>query len=548
MGDAHFIAVIKVLTSSGVAPSTLDTLHKLKAKHPYAPPLTLSSSPLGVDTLSIHKDLVLNRISRFSKGTSCGRDGFIAQHLMDILGGVASAVADTEVVNLFLSGKCPSQLGEYIASAPLTLLVKPGGGIRPIAVGTDFQFGIGVPGGCEAVLHFVNRLIESKGNDVGLSMLLVDFNNSFNLVDKSVLLEETRVRCPSISPWVEFCYARPAMLYYDDSVLWSCQWVQQGDPLGPLLFALALHPLVQTINQSCELTLQAWYLDDGTIVGDTLMVAKALDIIKIDGPARGLFLNVDKTELFWPVEDPRSRDEGVFPINISRPLTGVKLLGGSVNLDEEAQDRFDEALRASLEKIVTASGSGFGDWQWRLATLPIKLGGLGIFLAGDIIQYTFLSSRLQTSALQSKILLKTSIVSQGSSFKHALDAFNTTCNVDVLSVTTCTSAPQMLKTLAKCYFGVLRKSLFPKDEPSSIPALFCAIGFQYLCSLKVGIMVRKEASMCFLSEDGKDLRPVDLLLLNWLQDENPIRTLGDYSKPSHEGYKNTIELLEGNNM
>ncbi|GKC60093.1 hypothetical protein Tco_1087691 [Tanacetum coccineum] len=31
-------------------------------------------------------------------------------------------------------------------------------------------------------------------------------------------------------------------------------------------------------------------------------------------------------------------------------------------------------------------------------------------------------------------------------------------------------------------------------------------------------------------------------------DENPIRTLGDYSKPSHEGYMNTIELLEGNNV
>nr|GEU36052.1 hypothetical protein [Tanacetum cinerariifolium] len=28
-------------------------------------------------------------------------------------------------------------------------------------------------------------------------------------------------------------------------------------------------------------------------------------------------------------------------------------------------------------------------------------------------------------------------------------------------------------------------------------------------------------------------------------DENPIRTLGDYSKPSHEGYMNTIELLVG---
>nr|GEW21241.1 hypothetical protein [Tanacetum cinerariifolium] len=31
-------------------------------------------------------------------------------------------------------------------------------------------------------------------------------------------------------------------------------------------------------------------------------------------------------------------------------------------------------------------------------------------------------------------------------------------------------------------------------------------------------------------------------------DANPIRTLGDYSKPSHKGYRNTIELLEGNNM
>ncbi|GKA14835.1 hypothetical protein Tco_0694481 [Tanacetum coccineum] len=31
-------------------------------------------------------------------------------------------------------------------------------------------------------------------------------------------------------------------------------------------------------------------------------------------------------------------------------------------------------------------------------------------------------------------------------------------------------------------------------------------------------------------------------------DENPIRTLGDYSKPSHEGYRNTIELLIRNNV
>ncbi|GKC68344.1 hypothetical protein Tco_1100942, partial [Tanacetum coccineum] len=31
-------------------------------------------------------------------------------------------------------------------------------------------------------------------------------------------------------------------------------------------------------------------------------------------------------------------------------------------------------------------------------------------------------------------------------------------------------------------------------------------------------------------------------------DKNPIRTLGDYSKPSHEGYRSTIELPAGNNV
>ncbi|GKC04538.1 hypothetical protein Tco_0996148 [Tanacetum coccineum] len=34
---------------------------------------------------------------------------------------------------------------------------------------------------------------------------------------------------------------------------------------------------------------------------------------------------------------------------------------------------------------------------------------------------------------------------------------------------------------------------------------------------KARIMVHKEAPMGFLSKDGKDLQPTDLLLLNWLQ-------------------------------
>ncbi|GJR52932.1 hypothetical protein Tco_1403453 [Tanacetum coccineum] len=133
---------------------------------------------------------------------------------MDCLSGADVAVSDelvssiTQVANLFLAGNCPQMLGEYIASAPLTPLIKSGGGIHGL------QFGVGVSGGSEAILHAVNRLIEGCGDDVGLSMLLVDFKNAFNLVDREVMLREVRLRCPAISPWVEFCYSDPARFVF----------------------------------------------------------------------------------------------------------------------------------------------------------------------------------------------------------------------------------------------------------------------------------------------------------------------------------------------
>nr|GEV49469.1 protein HHL1, chloroplastic isoform X1 [Tanacetum cinerariifolium] len=130
----------------------------------------------------------------FPRGMSCGRDGLRAQHLINDLSGSDVIVSYelvfsiTQVVNLFLDGSCPKMLGEYIASAPLTPLVKPCGGIHFIVVGTvwrrlvskvsalmichsldgyldDLQFGVRVSRGSEAILHAVNRLIEGRGDD-----------------------------------------------------------------------------------------------------------------------------------------------------------------------------------------------------------------------------------------------------------------------------------------------------------------------------------------------------------------------------------------------
>ncbi|KAF5801740.1 hypothetical protein HanXRQr2_Chr06g0251571 [Helianthus annuus] len=116
VADGHFTAAVKVLCSSGVAPYNDNTIQALEAKHPYREHPSMPGTIYSEPPLVAEVDSVLCCIKSFPKGTSCGRDGLRAQHILDAFCGEGSAIATdllcaiTAVVNLWL-GEMPIVFG-----------------------------------------------------------------------------------------------------------------------------------------------------------------------------------------------------------------------------------------------------------------------------------------------------------------------------------------------------------------------------------------------------------------------------------------------------
>ena len=79
---------------------------------------------------------------------------------------------------------------------------------------------------------------------------------------------------PQLLPWVISCYGAHSKLYCQGkATLSSDEGVQQGDPSGPLLFALAWHKVVK--DSAVAMIWSSWYLDDGHLVGNIRDLASA---------------------------------------------------------------------------------------------------------------------------------------------------------------------------------------------------------------------------------------------------------------------------------
>lgn len=192
---------------------------------------------------------VFYSVKSFPNGSGSGIDGLLPQHLKDLTlpstgeSGLRLLRAITGLSNYMLSGRVRSKFIEIMYGASLCALTKKQGGIRPIAVGNTLrritsklasasvrslmsrkfaprQVGFAIRGGCEAAAHATRTFI--KDNSHGKVVVVkIDLCNAFNEIDRDIFLNEMKVNCPGIFPYLWQCYASPTLLFYGDYILLS---------------------------------------------------------------------------------------------------------------------------------------------------------------------------------------------------------------------------------------------------------------------------------------------------------------------------------------
>ena len=156
------------------------------------------------------------------------------------------------------------------------------------------QLGVGVPGGCEAVIHAARNFIQSARDSSTPKVLIkLDVSNAFNTTDRSSFLRQILAHSPEIYPLLRQAYGFSSPLFFGENLMFSETGLQQGDPLASLSFSLVINSVISSID--CQFN--AWYLDDGVFGGDVDEVCRNLSQVERSFALLGLHLNQSKCEV-----------------------------------------------------------------------------------------------------------------------------------------------------------------------------------------------------------------------------------------------------------
>ena len=99
--------------------------------------------------------------------------------------------------------------------------------------------------------------------------------------------------------------------------------MQQGNPLGPFLFALGIQDLIS----NCKSDSTYWYLDDSTIAGNVDTVLRDAKMITSVFSSHDLNVNQSKSELF--LVNPLANLCKKVPESFNVIMPGIKLIPNS---------------------------------------------------------------------------------------------------------------------------------------------------------------------------------------------------------------------------
>jgi hypothetical protein len=87
------------------------------------------------------------------------------------------------------------------------------------------------------------------------------------MVSREYMLRQIAEICPEVWPHVSACYGDVRFSFVGAHLARASTGGDRGEALGPLLFAVAVAPLLLSIRDRFQGLLQGWYLNDGNLIG-----------------------------------------------------------------------------------------------------------------------------------------------------------------------------------------------------------------------------------------------------------------------------------------